>query len=118
MQRIVLVLTAVMFTAGMAATAGETQVRAARQVQAEGCVEQGVEAGCQVVKDLNGGTLYNVLIKGPRPGVGEGIEFTGAPHDGPTSCMQGVAVDVVKWTPKKSLKCSQGGPVKSDASRN
>ncbi len=118
MKRIVLVLTAVMFTAGIAATAGETQAKDAKQVHAEGCVEQGVETGCLVVKDMKGGTLYNILVKGLRPGVGEGIEFTGSAHDGPTSCMQGVALDVIKWTPKKSLKCSQGGPLKGDASRN
>jgi adenine deaminase len=118
MKRIVLVLTAVMFTTVMAATAEQTQARDAKQVHAEGCVEPGVEAGCLVVKDMRGGAIYNVLIKGQRPGVGEGIEFTGAPHEGPTSCMQGVAVDVVKWTPKHSLNCSQGGPVKGDASRN
>ena len=118
MKRTVLVLTAVMFTAGMAATAGETQARDARQVHAGGCFEPGVEAGCLVVKGMKGGTLYNVLIKGQRPEVGEGIEFTGAPHDGPTSCMQGVAVSAIKWAPKKSLKYSEGGPVKCDAARD
>jgi len=118
MKRIILVLTAAMFAAGMAATAGETQARDAKQVHAEGCVEPGVEAGCLVVKDMKGGTLYNILVNGLRPGVGEGIEFTGVPHEGPTSCMQGIAVDVIKWTPQHSLKCSQGGPVKGDASRN
>jgi len=111
MTRVVLVLAAVMFTAGIAAIAEKAQPSDVKQVRAEGCVEQGVEAGCLVVKDINGGKLYNILVKGLRPGVGEGIEFTGAPHDGPTSCMQGVALDVIKWTPKPSLKCSQGGPL-------
>lgn len=78
------------------------------QVRAEGCVEQGVEAGCLIVKDAKSGRLYNVMIKGRRPAVGEGIEFVGVKHDGPTSCMQGSAFDVVKWARKSSLKCTQG----------
>ncbi len=110
MTRVALVM-AVMFTAGMLATAEETQASDVKQVRAEGCIEQGVEAGCLVVKDMKSGKLYNILVKGLRPGVGEGIEFTGAPHDGPTACMQGVAVDVINWAPKHSLKCSPKGTV-------
>lgn len=108
MTRVVLMLAALMFTAGIAATVKE-KAPDATQVHVEGCVEQGVEAGCLVVKDLKEGKLYNILVKGRRPGVGGGIEFTGVPHDGPTSCMQGIALDVSKWAPKLSLKCSQGG---------
>ncbi len=74
-------------------------------VHAQGCVASGVEAACLVVKDTGSGIVYNLLIRGARPQVGEGIEFTGVPHDGPTSCMQGVAVNVTQWSRKDSIKC-------------
>lgn len=46
-MRTLLIRTAVMFAAGMVATAEETQARDATQVQAEGCIEPGgSETGC------------------------------------------------------------------------
>ncbi len=81
-----------------------------KQVHAEGCVEQGVEAGCMVVKDVKSGVVYNILIKGKRPSAGDGIVFTAVPHDGVTHCMQGTAVEVFNWTPKSSLHCTHGEP--------
>ncbi len=83
-----------------------------KQVHAEGCVEQGVETGCLMVKDRQSGKLYHVLIKGLRPQPGSGIEFTGVPHDGPTSCMQGTPLDVISWVDKSSLECAQDGAPK------
>jgi hypothetical protein len=74
-------------------------------VHGQGCVASGVGAGCLVVKDSGSGVLYNLLISGVRPQVGEGIEFTGNPHEGPTMCMQGVPVDVTQWSRKDSIKC-------------
>ncbi len=78
----------------------------AKQVHAAGCVEQGVEAGCLMVKDRQSGQLYQILIKGPRPQPGAGIEFTGVPHEGPTSCMQGIPLDVITWVHKSSPECA------------
>jgi hypothetical protein len=74
-------------------------------VHGQGCVASGVEAGCLMVKDSGSGVLYNLLISGMHPKVGEGIEFTGIPHDGPTVCMQGIAVKVTQWAQKDSIKC-------------
>ncbi|MFZ0302994.1 MAG: hypothetical protein WAL75_09920 [Terracidiphilus sp.] len=74
-------------------------------VHGQGCVASGVEAGCLVVRDSNSGTLYNLLISGARPKVGEGVEFTGVPHEGPTMCMQGTPVNVTQWSDKDSIKC-------------
>jgi hypothetical protein len=76
-------------------------------VRAEGCVEPGVEARCLVLRDLKSGKLYNLLVKEPRPVVGDGIEFTGVPFDGVTYCMQGVAVEVTTWTRKDHVKCTE-----------
>jgi len=76
-------------------------------VHGQGCVAAGVEASCLVVKDTGSGVLYNLLIRGARPQVGTGIEFTGVPHEGPTMCMQGVPLDVTEWDRKDSVKCTQ-----------
>jgi hypothetical protein len=107
MTRVVLAV-AMIVLVGAALPAELTAAPKTDQVRAEGCVEAGVEAGCLIVKDVKSGRLYNVLIKGTRPQVGKGIDFVGVPHDGPTICMQGIAVDVVNWAPKESLKCTQG----------
>jgi hypothetical protein len=74
-------------------------------VHGQGCVASGAEAGCIVVKDTGSGTLYNLLISGARPLAGQGIEFTGTPHEGSTMCMQGVPIDVTQWAGKDSIKC-------------
>ena len=103
MKHVILVLA--MLTAGLAA-ATDHQPAVAKTVRAEGCVEHGVETGCLVVKDLKSGVLYNIRVKSQRPEVGTGIEFTGTPSEGLSYCMQGIAVDVEKWVPKSSLRCS------------
>lgn len=74
-------------------------------VHGQGCVASGVEAGCLVVKDSGSGVLYNLLIVGTRPKVGQGIEFTAIPYDGLTMCMQGTPVKVTQWAQKDSIKC-------------
>ena len=81
-----------------------------RYLHAEGCVQPGVEARCLVLKDVKSGKLYNLLVKEPRPAIGDGIEFTAAPFEGMTYCMQGIAVTVSSWSRKDSLKCTQAAP--------
>ena len=81
-----------------------------QQVRGEGCVEPGVEAHCLVVTDLKSGNLYTLLIKGMQPEIGSGIEFSGFPHRGVTTCMQGTAVDVQTWAHRDSLKCGHTTP--------
>ena len=74
-------------------------------ITASGCVTAGVEPGCLMVTDSRSGTVYNVYFRGQRkPAVGTAIRFTGTPHDGPTTCMQGRAVNVQTWFPLK-MKC-------------
>lgn len=75
------------------------------EVQGLGCVEAGIEVRCLMLKDLKTGKLYNLIIKGLQPDIGEGIEFVGVLHDGPNTCMQGIAVDVATWARKDSLRC-------------
>jgi hypothetical protein len=75
-----------------------------KAIYAGGCVQAGVEAGCLVLKS-RGDKVYTLLIKGKKPAIGSAIRFTGTLHDGPTTCMQGEAVDVKQWTPIK-MKCS------------
>ncbi len=101
-------LMAVMMLAGAAGTAGAGQVPESKLVRAEGCVQPGVEISCLMVKDILSGKLYNILIKGQKPKIGDGIEFTGVPFRGVTVCMQGSPVEVTKWERKDSLKCTKG----------
>lgn len=77
-----------------------------KSVYAAGCVQAGVEAGCLVVSKNN--TVYSLFFKGKKPALGSAIRFTGTPHEGPTSCMQGEAIDVKTWTAIK-MKCQAGG---------
>jgi hypothetical protein len=106
MKRILLAVAAMML-AVTAAASGAGPAPEQKQVRAEGCVEAGVEMRCLVLKDVKSGKLYNLLVKEPRPKIGEGIEFTGVPFDGVTYCMQGTAVRVTDWKHKESLQCSK-----------
>jgi hypothetical protein len=74
-------------------------------VSGSGCVTAGVEAGCLMVTDSKTGAVYNVFFRGSKkPKVGTAIRFSGTPHDGPTTCMQGQAVNVTTWLQLK-MKC-------------
>lgn len=77
-------------------------------IHGEGCVQAGVEPHCLVLRDLKTGHLYNLLLQSERPPVGLGIEFTGVLRPGPSTCMQGTAVEVTNWAHKASLKCAPG----------
>ncbi|HWG18953.1 MAG TPA: hypothetical protein VG225_00400 [Terracidiphilus sp.] len=106
MKRISLSMAAVILLAASSVTSLATPPDA-KKIHAEGCVEAGVEADCLVVKDVKTAKLYNILIKGARPAVGEGIDFTGVAHEGVTTCMQGIAVEVDHWQRKDSLQCQK-----------
>ena len=112
MKRVALAI-AMMALAAAAGTASAGPAANPNEVRAEGCVQQGVEVKCLVVKDVKSGNLYNVFIKGPQPAIGDGIEFTAVPFDGMTYCMQGIPVKVTSWTRKSSLKCTQGKATKN-----
>jgi len=100
-----MIFLAVAMAAAMAAAQSPVPEQQPKAVHGEGCVEAGVEMRCLVIKDVKTGTLYNLLVKGARPEVGVGIEFTGTPFDGMTTCMQGKPLTVTSWTRKDSLKC-------------
>ena len=93
---------------GAAVTVGAAPAPDAKQVHARGCVQTAAESRCLVLKDVESGKLYNLLIKGARPNIDTGIEFTGAPYVGTTACMQGTPVLVSTWTRNDYLKCSKG----------
>jgi hypothetical protein len=92
---------------GVSGAAEWKQPPESKQVHGEGCVEQGVEAGCLMVRDRQSGKLYQILIKGLRPLPGNGIEFTGVVQDSATICMQGTPLDVITWAGNSSLNCAQ-----------
>jgi hypothetical protein len=77
-----------------------------KAVQGQGCVWEGVEAGCLLVTDKDTDVLYNVFFRSrEKPQIGTGIFFSGTPHEGATACMQGRPVDV-KDCVKRRMNCS------------
>ncbi|MBZ5523077.1 MAG: hypothetical protein LAP21_12640 [Acidobacteriia bacterium] len=95
---------------------GQTKPKAAaaagKTVTGSGCVEAGVEAGCLVLKDRKTGTLFNLFFKGTPPAIGTAIRFTGNLHEGPTTCQQGTAVNVTKFTPIRMACTAPSGEKK------
>ena len=67
-----------------------------REVKAIGCVRQGVEGGCLLLKTLDGDTTYNIFAN-PRPEVGIVISIEGTDFRGVTACMEGIPISVTKW---------------------
>jgi hypothetical protein len=103
-------ITALLLVTSVAAgQAKQPEAAAGQTITGSGCVEAGVEAGCLVLKDSRTGTLFNLFFKGTLPAIGTAIRFAGRVHDGPTTCQQGTAVDVTKFTPiKMSCTASSG----------
>jgi hypothetical protein len=101
-----LIVGAVLLTAvGLSSQAKWDETLAkSKPVSGSGCVTAGVEAGCLMVTDTKTGAVYNVFFRGKKPKVGTAVRFSGTPHDGPTMCMQGQAVDVTTWIQLK-MKC-------------
>ena len=66
-----------------------------REIIATGCVRKGAEAVCLLLKTLDGKT-YNILAD-PIPVPGTVIVIDGKPHQGSTTCKQGIAIDVTRW---------------------
>lgn len=101
-----LILTAVLLGLAVCVLAQQNKPPQANQVHASGCVQQGVEAGCLLMKDTQSGKLYQLLIRGARPEAGMAIEMTGSPFRGITSCMQGQPVSVAKWSRSAAQQCA------------
>jgi hypothetical protein len=66
------------------------------EVKAIGCVRQGVEGGCLLLKTLDGKTTYNIFAT-PRPEPGIVINIEGTRFRGVTACMEGIPITVTKW---------------------
>ena len=75
-------------------------------VKASGCFDSGVEGGCYILKDRASGKTYNLFFNGTVPAIRTGIQITGEPHSGMTTCMQGTALDV-KTCKLIHLKCDE-----------
>jgi hypothetical protein len=78
-----------------------------KSVTGSGCVTAGVEAGCKMLRDTKTNELFSLFFSGDNdPGLNIGIRFKGNVHEGPANCMQGKAIEVVKWS-KIKMNCSQ-----------
>lgn len=67
------------------------------EVRATGCVRIARD-GCILLKTLDGKTTYTFRVD-PKPGEGSVITIEGTAHDGPSTCKQGIAIDVTDWAP-------------------
>ena len=90
----------------------ETPPQKPKQVHGQGCVEPGIEPRCLLLKDLKSGRIYNLIVRGLQPALGQGIEFVAVPHNGPTPCMQGTPLDVIAWQHRDQLNCRPVAPRK------
>jgi hypothetical protein len=77
-----------------------------REVKATGCTIQAAEAGCLLLKTLDGKNTYNIFAEDPKPDEGIVIIIEGKPHQGATACKQGIALDVTRWE-STGEKCSR-----------
>jgi hypothetical protein len=77
-----------------------------QEVKATGCTIQGANAGCLLLTTLDGKTTYTIFAEDPKPETGIVITIDGKPHQGSTTCKQGIALDVARWesTGEKCLR--------------
>jgi len=62
-----------------------------------GCPVHGVEAGCMVLTDKQGG-VWEISSAKPRPKVGyQAIQVTGRKSRGISTCMQGTRLESIHW---------------------
>ncbi len=100
------------FTLACIAMAAETPTQKQKEVHGQGCVEPGIETRCLLLKDIKTARVYNLIIKGLQPALGQGIEFVAIPHNGPTTCMQGIPLEVIAWQRTDQLNCRPVAPRK------
>ena len=107
-----------MLLLGGALAAGQNAGHArakAKTLHKRGKVEAGVEGGCLLVRDTKDYKLYHVIFaKGEKPKAGDEISFSGTLHDGPTTCMEGIPVNVDSW---KLIKAGKPEPKAIGVSR-
>lgn len=77
-----------------------------QEVKATGCTVPAAEPGCLLLKTLDGKTTYSIFTEDPTPAAGIVIIIDGKPHQGTTTCKQGIALDVTQWesTGEKCLR--------------
>src|SRR5438309_3439476 len=68
-----------------------------REIRATGCVRKAPN-GCLILKTLDGKTTYTFMTA-PKPDSETVITIQGKSHEGPTSCKQGIVIDVTDWQP-------------------
>ncbi len=72
-------------------------------ISSSGCVRTGVETGCLILKGFKDKKTYSLHFPDKKPDLGTAISFEGS-DGGADTCMQGVVVNVTRWTPLK-MKC-------------
>ena len=61
-----------------------------------------------MLRDVKTNELYSLFIAGHNDlGFNVAIRFTGILHAGPSACMEGKPIEVVKWSKIKNMKCAE-----------
>jgi hypothetical protein len=98
-QSVSLLFTALSFSFFMSTTHAE-------EVVVSGCVEQGVEGRCLILR--SGNKVYDITAASPRPQVGTYGVVSGSVSHNPAICMQGTRLSPAKWKEDKTRSCSGG----------
>jgi hypothetical protein len=85
------------FAVGFAATSFADE-----PIKVKGCALKGVEAGCIVLRAVNGKT-YNITAAVPAPTLGTFGEIEGNLWSGMDFCQQGAIIRPAKWTEKSKV---------------
>ena len=73
-----------------------------RRVRGRGCLVTGVENGCFSLRDEKTGQVYTLLFGSQKtPRTNSEISFQGVEYKGMTTCLQGKAIEVSKWSKVK-----------------
>ena len=99
---VLLLLTASSFAGAGGSTSHSSS---AKTVKGSGCVEKAVENSCRVIIDSQTGELYSLLFSASAPKPGTAIKFSGTPHKGASTCLQGKPVNISRWTKEKGIRC-------------
>jgi hypothetical protein len=91
----------------LTSSAGMVPAQAAAQtVRVLGCVRQGVEMGCLIIKDRKTGKTYQINAASPKPDPGQNLAvmLTGKVAPGADFCQQGLILTAIAWNYTK-MRC-------------
>jgi hypothetical protein len=105
-RRLKLVSAGAMLLAGaLISAAAQAAPQVGFRVALTACPHAGVTASCLTINGPDG-SLYNITAAAPRPPLnGRMIRLRATVSEKLSACMQGIALDRIRWTPVRQ-KCT------------